>query len=485
MSYPVDYHQLSTTDMERLHAGAMAILADPGLKIMEPTLLKCLEKAGATVDHDTQVVKFPEELIAETLAGIKADKAGGLTMPVLNGVIASRTDGTLQAKFGGACCSYYDWDARATREPNNTDVITMLRLGDAIPDVAHVGNPVIYMKTDDGDRIPPHLKPIKTAALVAKNTSRPYSCEVWSVEGLEFQIEIGCIVRGGWDEYLANPIFITAKETISPLQFPREDAEVLMALAKKGLPCTVVPMPISGASCPITPASNVAMAAAEILGVFAALRSYEPKARVAAGVITGVMDMAGGNALFTEPMSILQDRMVSQLFADFYDMDLGVGTGYIDSAIPGTQSVIEKTCKMLSSFQCGKTNYPVGIVEGGKTFCPEQAILDLEVARTIHKTFGPMPVNDDTLAIDVIRNAGIAGNVLADEHTVMNFRDVLHLTDLFNRSSTCTEDMLDRASRKWKDIVASATPFELDGNKADDIDKVVAKAEKFFETHQP
>jgi trimethylamine--corrinoid protein Co-methyltransferase len=485
MSYPVNYQQLTTGQMEQIHAAALAILAEPGMKIMEPTLLKCLDKAGAKVDYDTETVIFPAELVEETLKGMQADLAGGLTMPVINGVIASRTDGTLQAKFGGACCSYYDWDTRSTREPNNTDVTTMLRLGEAIPDVAHVGNPVIYMRTDEGERIPPYLKPIKTAAMVAKNTSRPYSCEVWSVEGLEFQIEIGCVVRGGWDAYLADPIFITAKETISPLQLPREDAEVLMALAKKGLPCTIVPMPISGASCPITPAANVAMATAELLAVFTALRSYEPKARLVGGVITGVMDMAGGNALFTEPAAILQDRMISQHFAEFYNMDLGIGTGYIDSAIPGTQSVIEKTCKMLSSFQCGKTNYPVGIVEGGKTFSPAQAMLDLEVARTIHKTFGPMDVTEDSLAVDVIRRAGIAGNVLADDHTVMNFRDVLHLTDMFDRSSTCTEDMLTRANQKWKDIVASAEPFELDGNKAEEIDRIVAKAEKFFETHQP
>ena len=481
MSCGMMHSTLSPDQMERIHHAALAILADPGMKIMAPRLLTALDKAGATVDFDAQQVSFPAKLVEETLASIQSDLQAGVTMPVLNGVVASRTDGRIAAKFGGACCRYYDWDSHATREPNNTDVVTMLRLGDAIADVAHVGNPVIYMRTDDGRRIPPHLKPIKTAALVAKHTSRPYSCEVWSLEGLEFQIEIGCVVRGGWEAYQADPIFITAKETISPLQLPREDAEVLMALAEKRLPCTIIPMPISGASAPVTPAANVAMGTAEILGVFTALRSFAPAARVAGGVITGVMDMSSGNALFADPNAILQDRLISQHFADHYGMDLGIGTGYIDAAAPGAQSAAEKSWKIFSSYLVGKTNYPVGIVEGGKTFCPAQAIIDLEIARIIHKAFDAPAVTDETLAVDVMRQAGIGGSVLASEHTAANFRDVLHLTDVLARSGTDAEDMLDKANRKWQAIVADSEPFVLDGDKAEQIDKIVARAEKFFE----
>jgi trimethylamine---corrinoid protein Co-methyltransferase len=477
--------KLSADQSEQIHAAALQLLADPGLKIMEDDLLDALAKAGAKVDKSTQTAQFPAELVEETLAGIQADLAAGVTMPVINGVISSKTDGKLRAKFGGACCSYYDWATRSAREPNNTDVQTMLRLGDAIPDVAHVGNPVIYMRSDDGVQIPPHLKPIKTSALVAKNTSRPYSCEVWSLEGLEFQIEIGCVVRGGWEAYKADPIFITAKETISPLQLPEEDAQVLMALARKGLPCTIVPMPLSGASSPVTAAANVAMGTAELLGVFTALRAYEPAARVVGGVITGVMDMSGGNALFAHPNAILQDRMIAQHFGQRYGFDLAMGTGYIDAPVPGLQTAVEKTFKIMASFSEGRTNYPVGIIEGGKTFCPAQAMLDLEIARCIHKAFGAADVNDETLALDVMRRAGIAGNVLADDHTAMNFRDALHLSDLFTQSDASIEAMLDKADAAWKNIVETASPFELPGNQADEIDKIVAKAETYFKEHTP
>jgi len=467
-------------DMAQIHKAALALLADPGMRIMEDGLLKALSKAGATVDFAVQEVRFPAELVDETLASIRSDMEAGITFPVLNGVVASFTNGEIAAKFGGACCSYYDWESRSAREPSEADVVAMLKLGQAIPEVRHVGNPVIYMRQDDGTSIPPHLRPIKTAALAAKHTSRPYTCEVWSLEGLEFQIEIGCVVRGGRDAFQADPAFITAKETISPLQLPHEDAQVLMALAGKGLPCTIIPMPLSGGSCPVTPAANVAMATAEVLGVFTALRAFEPSARVSGGVISGVMDMTGGGALFGHPAAILQDRLISQHFENCYGMDFGIGTGYIDAPVPGVRSVIEKTCKMASSYSCGKTNYPVGIIEAGKTFSPAQAMLDLEIARTLHASLGGVVIDERTLAVDVMREAGIGGNVLTHDHTLKNFRDVLCPGGLLGTSTGGMDALLDSANRKWQDIVASSEQYALPGEKADEIDRIVAKADKFF-----
>ena len=96
-------------------------------------------------------------------------------------------------------------------------------------------------------------------------------------------------------------------------------------------------------------------------------------------------------------------------------------------------------------------------------------------------TFGAPAVDDEALAVDVIREAGIGGSVLASEHTARHFRDVLHLSDVLARSATDAEDMLDKANRKWTDILAGSRPFELDGDKAEQIDKIVARAEKFFE----
>ena len=469
---------VSVDALERIHHASLAILERPGMRIMEPSLLDALGRAGGKVDLGTQEVRFPRQLVTEVLDSIKAEAQAGRTFPVLNGVVSSRTDGRVAAKFGGACCSLYDWEQGGTREPTTTDVVRMLRLGDAIPEVAHVGNPVIHMRDDDGRPIPPHLKPVKTAALVAKHTSRPYTCEVWSPESLEFQIEIGCVVKGGWRRFQEDPVFITAKETISPLTLPREDGQILAALARRGLPCLIIPMPISGASCPVTPAANVALANAEILGAMTALRCLEPSCRVAGGVISGVMDMRSGAALFAAPEAILQDVALSRLYSELYGLDLGIGAGYIDAKHPGAQAAMEKGLKMAASFMLGKTNYPVGILEGGKTFCPEEALVELELAKAMHKAYGSIDTGDEALAVDAIREVGIAGNFLAHEHTAGHFRDVLLLSDLFDRGPGASRDMLDRAHDQCREILDASEPYALPDDQAQEIDRIVARAEQ-------
>ena len=127
-------------------------------------------------------------------------------------------------------------------------MIDSLRLAEALPEVAIVGNPVVCLFDDQDNKVEPKMQRIVTAATVAKYTTKCGSTEVWNEKELELLIEIGVIVRGSMEEYRQQPCFITAKETIAPLVFPEEDGRILLMLARHGLPCTIVPMPLSGMS---------------------------------------------------------------------------------------------------------------------------------------------------------------------------------------------------------------------------------------------
>ena len=80
------------------------------------------------------------------------------------------------------------------------------------------------------------MQRIKTAAVVAKYTTKPGPTEVWTSEELDYLIEIGLVVKGSLEKYMKDPCFITAKETIAPLILEKKSAEVLLALAEKKLP---------------------------------------------------------------------------------------------------------------------------------------------------------------------------------------------------------------------------------------------------------
>ena len=327
---------LTKGGMAVIHDKALEILEQVGLGVHYEGFFDPLDAAGAIINRANKTVKFPRRLIEDTIEGIKEQIAGGQKQFLLNGVTSPSTeDDSVSLKFAGATIEFLDPLTNKVREPEELDLIRLIALGESIQEVKFIGNPVCYLRDRYGKAIQGPLQRVKTAALVAKYTKKYGSNEVWNEKELELLIELGSIVRGGRKAFYENPCFVTAKETIAPLQFPEEDSRVLCMLAENNLPCTIIPMPLTGATSPVTLGANIAMIAAEVLGAMACIRAKYPIAMVGGGALSGVMDMRRGNASFAAPETILQDLGAANMFEDLYGQDFAIGTGYIDAALPG------------------------------------------------------------------------------------------------------------------------------------------------------
>ena len=128
-----------------------------------------LGRAGAEVDEARHLVRFPSDLIEATIESLQQGIRAGSPQLVLNGVVASLTKPAMAVKFGGACIEVYDLDNRSTRPPRRQDLVNLVRLGEALPEVGTVGNPVVYLAEDDGTLVDPRLQRVKTAALIARS----------------------------------------------------------------------------------------------------------------------------------------------------------------------------------------------------------------------------------------------------------------------------------------------------------------------------
>ena len=487
MSSPFDQtlRVFTDSDMEHIHELSLKILANPGMRILSAGLREALKKSGASVDPLSETVRFPAQLVEETIASMQADLRAGRKPILLNGVVSSLSSGPIQAKFGGACLEYVDLERGGARQAARQDLVDMVRLGQALPEVATVGNPLVYLTEDDGTPIDPRMQRVKTAALIACYTTKAGATEVWNAAELQFLMEIGEILRGSRAAFLEQPCFVTAKETISPLILDDKAGDVLLLLAQNGLPTTIIPMPLTGASSPMSLAANVALCNAEVLGVATAVRCACPTAWVAGGVISGVLDMASGSACFAAPEAILQDLGVAELHQRRYGFDFAIGTGYTDAKYPGAQSMMEKMAKYWATNQSGRVNYPLGLVDGGKAFSPEQALLDLEIARWIHQ-FGrgiPVETQDLDTCLEIIQRRGIGGSVIEEEHTLQNMRKVVWYPSLMDRklsrgfTQDQERDMLARASSQRQKILRGAD-YEIDSTRRAAIEDVVRRAEK-------
>jgi trimethylamine--corrinoid protein Co-methyltransferase len=476
---------LSNDELRQLHTASLEVLRKTGMRLDSPRMLEALRRMGATVDTSAGTVRYPERLVEEALAGNLALIRQGRKLHLLNGVTSEHGEGPgIAAKLSGGCEKYLDWETLSLREADAEGLLRFIRLGELLPEVAFVGNPIVPRRDLEGRPIEERLRRIRTAALVAKHTRKLGSMEVWSVQELDFLVELGTIARGGPEEYRRRPCFLTAKETISPLHLDDNSAEILLALAERGLPCTIIPMPLSGLSAPVTRLGNAVLGNAEILGVLAAVRAVCPEALVGGGTISGVLDMASGAVSFSSPEAILQDIAVAEVHERLYGLDYLIGSGYTDARVPGSQVLAEKLLKYLLTFLTGRHSYPLGLVNAGAVFSDVQALVDLELCRYIHahfESFGDFSrLPELTALIDAV---GIRGNYLGEGHTLAHFRENW-LPELFERSASLSsednrrKDLYAGAWQRLRGLYARKDFWQLDADACREIDAVVTRAEK-------
>ena len=82
------------------------------------------------------------------------------------------------------------------------------------------------------------------------------------------------------------------------------------------------------------------------------------------------------------------------------------------------QSGHEKTITgILPALAGANVIYGLGMLEMGITFDLTQLVIDNEIAEMIKFTLNGIPVNDETLAVNVIREMGIGKDYLSHEST--------------------------------------------------------------------
>jgi len=127
--------------------------------------------------------------------------------------------------------------------------------------------------------------------------------------------------------------------------------------------------------------------------------------------------------------------------------------------------------------------YGLGMLESGITFDYGQLVLDAEFARMIKHTVKGIAVNDDSLAVEVIREVGPSGNFLVHNHTVQHMRSQSQ-PEFIDRTMRETwvrkgsRSAYDKAVDKVKHILKTHKPQPLPQGILDKIRAIVVETEK-------
>lgn len=127
--------------------------------------------------------------------------------------------------------------------------------------------------------------------------------------------------------------------------------------------------------------------------------------------------------------------------------------------------------------------YGLGMIDLGMTLDFSQIVVDHEIAKMVRKIIGGIPVNDETMAVDVIHHVGCGGHFLQEEHTVKHMREEQSFTSLFDRrpygqwKAEGAKDLATRAHEKMLYILETHQPDLLDFGTMNILDQIIRDAE--------
>jgi len=127
--------------------------------------------------------------------------------------------------------------------------------------------------------------------------------------------------------------------------------------------------------------------------------------------------------------------------------------------------------------------YGLGMIEMGMTIDFGQLVMDNEFAKMIKFLLHGIPVNDETLAVDVIREIGIGKNFLSHDATFKHMRSQSQpkLIDRRMREeweASGSKDIHERASEEARRILETHKPEPLPDDVLATLRSIVVEAEK-------
>ena len=156
----------------------------------------------------------------------------------------------------------------------------------------------------------------------------------------------------------------------------------------------------------------------------------------------------------------------------------------MDSKLPDAQAGHEKTLTaILPALAGANLIYGMGMLEMGQVLSFSQMVMDDEFAAMIKRSICGIEVNDELMAVDVIKRVGIGGNFLGQQHTLDHLEAEQIQADLIDRrmrggwEKRGAKDLHQSSVERAKEILKNHRPKPLEDGLAEELVKIAKSAE--------
>ena len=406
---------LSPDEILQIHEATLDVLEHVGVKFHSQCALDILEDNGAQVDRATTVARIPGSVIEGALRTLP----GQFTLGARNPEYDLPLDGEhVYISTDGCGVSCRETDGRV-RPSVKDDVARSARVAQALEHVSATSAIVSAQDCPAETRVLHEFDACVRHS--EKHTIVVSIKEDWEARSL---IRMAEALAGGSDELRRRPLFTAIICSVSPLQQERFGMDLALTLAAAGIPVSFYPMPILGATGPVTLAGSAVVDNAEMLSATTLVQLAYPGAKVIHGGGPTAMDMSSGAYASNSPEALLL-RGIQGHMAGFYGMPAWYGSGATTAKEPGIQSAYENTLAMMMAYLNGADlTFGTGLLDGSRILCLENMVVDNEVLGMVKRMLRGVAVNAETLAVDLVNEMGFTGEYLFSKHTRRHVREL-------------------------------------------------------------
>ncbi len=471
----VRFEMLSSDQLEELFWGVLKLLEQTGLEVHHEEARDILKKAGAWVDGLR--VRIPSYLVRKSLE--MAPRS--FTIFARDGNPKHNIHiGPGRAHFGPGPTppNFIDIETLERRPYVRADARIVAKVCDALPNIDFCES--LGTISD----VHHELGATYEFAEMFPNVSKPIVAWSYGKDDAEDIHKMAIAEAGGQAAFEKRPNYVHYCEPLSPLVSTGEALDKLIFSARHRVPVIFTPCPLAGGTAPITAAGIIIQAAAESWMGLTVAQAIRPGLPFFMGGVLSVMDMSAMILSYGAPELSLMMAGITEL-AHYAGLPLWQTGGCTDSKTLDEQAALEGSLScFFSALTGGDLCHDVGYTESGLTGSIFQtAMMDEAIGYSRRITRG-IEVNEDTLAVEVIKRVGPNGHYLKDEHTRRYFKSEFWYPNSCDRSSFEDWDMMgrltmrDRVIDRVRDIAATheASPIKPETEAA--IRKVLEEAEE-------
>jgi trimethylamine--corrinoid protein Co-methyltransferase len=466
---------LSEEERHRVHEDSLKILAETGVRMETPRGRKIMHEAGAQVDENNNLVRFPRGLVEQALHLTPKNFILGARRPDWD---LEMNSGECSLVADGEALSVIDRHTGERRNVTFQDWLEATRLIDALDELG-----VFWSMVRRG-------KPDRSAGDMVR-----YLCDIFRNFSKHVQDSLGETWAAPWLTEILQVIF-GDKDTVrkrhpfsyllcpqSPLIIDEYYTEAYLELLGWDIPVAIMPMPLMGGTSPGSLISTVVQGNCEVLATLCLVQAAEPGAPVIYAPVLATMNprtgQYSGGAIELGLMSVAAIQM-----ARYYGLPVEASGGGTDQFIPGIQAAYERAMNaLLPTLAWPDILVGPGLLGGSMILSLEQLVIDVEMFRMSVRAHEGINGYEERWLTDVIREAGPGSSFIGERSTLEGIRGgEWYISDLGVHEpigyweQAGMPSLLDQAKERVDEILATHKPLPLDEHVEKELLRIEAKA---------